>query len=113
MDKEIKTPENLSKRYGKIRVSNVFLKQSIDAGGLVLKLFFNNFIPIAVEQDHDKGPYDGVIYYGYSKLFDEIPEGSRAFEYVVFFTSKEEGGLEIKFQREDQRDLPPRDGDTC
>ncbi|WNH10002.1 hypothetical protein [Thalassobellus suaedae] len=79
--------EALKNNKGKIILNKVFIDTaSID----VLEMLFANFFPISIVSDY-LYIYDRIVYYGYSKHFEESKEGEKVPEYEVYFTSNKKG----------------------
>jgi len=82
------------KRLGKIKVSDAFFENNVfDELGIV----FANFIPIHIE--HRLHMRD-IIYTGYSKHFDFLPEGNAIPFYYCTITGENKETAKIKFERE-------------
>lgn len=78
---------NLSSRRGFIVIDRDTLNR--EPTEEFLKLIFSVFFPVAMENYHDYGMYDGIKMFGFSKHFREIVEGEVTPEYRMLLTFDE------------------------
>lgn len=79
---------DLRQRKGKLTISLEYLRQYDED---LLRVFFSNFFPLAIQADHMADFYDSVTYLGVSPHFDIVAEGCISPEYSMEISIGEDG----------------------
>jgi hypothetical protein len=77
----------LFKRKGKLYLDRKWLTEANEAE---LRALFSEFYPMDANRSHNQHFWDSIEYYGVSKHFDEVDEGTVIPEYVAIIEHTED-----------------------
>lgn len=89
-------PFAVSKRRGRFTISRHLLLNSDEN---TLREIFSNFFPIDIDRHHDINFWDSIVYYGISPHFEEVDEGTLAYDYILYLKDVDGVGKFERFEK--------------